>query len=48
MTPADDEPVELTKTEARAGSKTKSNRNVMFVSIAIVVIAFGALLLIYR
>jgi hypothetical protein len=37
-----------TTTEARAGSKTLANRNVMFVSLAVVVIAFIALLIIYR
>lgn len=43
-----DQPEELSKTEARAGSKTRSNRNVMIVSLVVIVIAFGALLLIYR
>lgn len=43
-----DKKIVETTTEARAGSKTLANRNVMFVSLAIVVIAFVALLVIYR
>ncbi len=42
------EKIVATTTEARAGSKTRANRNVMFISLAVVVIAFVALLLIYR
>ena len=37
-----------TTTEARAGSKTLANRNVMVISLVVVVIAFIVLLLIYR
>ncbi|QYE34967.1 MULTISPECIES: hypothetical protein [Sphingosinicellaceae] len=43
-----EEPIVQTTTESRAGSKTVANRNVMFISLAVVVIAFIALLLIYR
>ncbi len=35
-----DQPEKLTETEAKAGSKTLANRNVMLISIVIVVIAF--------
>ncbi len=35
-----DEPEKLTETEAKGGSRTLANRNVMLISIAIVVIAF--------
>jgi hypothetical protein len=41
-------PIVQTTTETRAGSKTVANRNVMFISLVVVVIAFAALLLIYR
>ena len=43
-----DQPEELSKTEARAGSRTKANRNVMIISLVIVVIAFVAVFLMYR
>ncbi len=45
---APDAPIVETTTEARAGSKTLVNRNIMFASLAVVVIAFIALLIIYR
>ncbi len=46
--PKPDEPIVQTTTETRAGSKTVANRNVMIISLVVVVIAFVALLLIYR
>ena len=35
-----EKPDKLTETEAKAGSKTLANRNIMLISLAIVVIAF--------
>ncbi len=43
-----EKPTKLTETEAKGGSKTAANRNVMIVSLVVVVVAFVALLLIYR
>ena len=34
------DPEKLTETEAKAGSKTLANRNVMLISLVIVIIAF--------
>lgn len=43
-----EEPTKLTETEASGGSKPGVTRYVLPLSLAIVVIAFVALLLIYR
>jgi len=51
MTETDKKPeprIVETTTEARAGSKTLVNRNIMLISLVVVVIAFIALLIIYR
>ena len=43
-----EEPQELTETEAKGGSKTLANRNVMLISIVVVVIVFVGLLIAFR
>ena len=39
-----EEPIVQTTTEARAGSKTLANRNVLIISVVIVVVIFAGLL----
>ena len=41
MIPDTPEPAKLTETEAKAGSKTLANRNVMIISVVAVVVLFA-------
>lgn len=41
------EPIKLTETEAKGGSKTRVNRTVLFISLAIVILAFVIIFIIY-
>lgn len=43
-----EQPEKLTETEAKAGSKTLANRNVLIISVVIVVIIFAGLLISFR
>lgn len=47
MTDKPDKPIVETTTEARAGSKTLANRNVLIISLVIIVILFAGLLVVY-
>jgi hypothetical protein len=41
-------PEKLTETEAKAGSKTLANRNVLLISVVAVVIIFAGLLVYFK
>lgn len=42
------EPEKLTETEAKGGSKTLANRNILIISVVLIVVVFAGLLIFFR